>query len=686
MPERPLLIPGFRRILHGGDYNPDQWRKEPKILEEDDRLMKLAGVNALSVGIFSWTSYEPEEGRFTFDWLDETMDRMAAAGRRVILATPSAARPAWLARQYPEVRRVDKNGLREPYSGRHNHCWSSPVYRDKVRIINTKLAERYREHPALGMWHVSNELSGDCHCELCHAWFRRWLEERYQTLDGLNDAWWTSFWSHDYRSWEDVEPRDGAVDTLAVDFRRFNTDQVIDFLRWEMAPLRELTPGVPCTTNFMGLFSGFDYARAAEHLDLVADDQYPAYDGTDPEAWRIAVGVSFKDDLYRAMKPDRPWMVMESCPEAPQWKQPMRAKRPNVHRAEMLQALAHGAEGTCYFQWRKGRGGCEKFHGAVVDHVGHEHTRTFQAVAELGRSYERLEVMLGSTVEAKVAIVYDWEAHWAFDRSEGPDKRNHAYDRVCREHYQPFWQAGISVDVIASTRDFSGYDLLITPQLWMLKPGVAARIRAFVEQGGTWVATLYTGYCDPANRCFLGGFPGDGLAEVLGIWNEEWDVLGDSVTRVARALPGNPLGLTGLLEAREALEVIHARGSTVIAEYAEDYYARMPAMTKNSFGKGRAIYLAARFDEPSLAAIYRAIIARVGLKRNLGVDLPVGVTAQRRVSADKEFLFLFNFTTVPQTLDLESRAFESLIDGRNVTGPLELAPFGTEVLARPLGE
>jgi len=686
MPERPLLIPGFRRILHGGDYNPDQWLKEPKVLEEDDRLMKLAGVNALSVGIFSWTSYEPDEGRFTFDWLDETMDRMAAAGRRVILATPSAARPAWLARRYPEVRRVDKNGLREPYAGRHNHCWSSPVYRDKVRTINTKLAERYRAHPALGMWHVSNELSGDCHCELCHAWFRRWLEERYQTLDALNDAWWTSFWSHDYRSWEDVEPRDGAVDTLAVDWRRFNTDQVIDFLRWEMAPLRELTPGVPCTTNFMGLFSGFDYARAAEHLDLVADDQYPAYDGTDPEAWRVAVGVSFKDDLYRAMKPDRPWMVMESCPEAPQWKQPMRAKRPNVHRAEMLQALSHGAEGTCYFQWRKGRGGCEKFHGAVVDHVGHEHTRAFQTVAELGRSYERLEPLLGSTVEAKVAIVYDWEAHWAFDRSEGPDKRNHAYDRVCREHYQPFWQAGISVDVIASTRDFSSYDLLITPQLWMLKPGVAARIREFVAAGGTWVATLYTGYCDPANRCFLGGFPGDGLAEVLGIWNEEWDVLSDSVSRVARALPGNPLGLTGLLEAREALEVIHARGSTVIAEYAEDYYARMPALTKNTFGKGRAIYLAARFDEPSLAAIYRAIIARVGLKRNLRAELPIGVTAQRRVSAEQEFLFLFNFTTVPQTVDLENRAFESLLDGSNVTGALELAPFGAEVLARPRHE
>jgi beta-galactosidase len=398
------------------------------------------------------------------------------------------------------------------------------------------------------------------------------------------------------------------------------------------------------------------------------------------------VGISFKDDLYRAMKPDRPWMVMESCPEAPQWKQPMRAKRPNVHRAEMLQALAHGAEGTCYFQWRKGRGGCEKFHGAVVDHVGHEHTRTFQAVAELGRSYERLEVILGTVVEAKVAIVYDWEAHWAFDRSEGPDKRDHAYDRVCREHYLPFWKAGISVDVIASTRDFSGYQLLITPQLWMLKPGVAERLRAFVADGGTWVATLYTGYCDPHNRCFLGGFPGEGLSEVLGIWNEEWDVLGDGATRVARALAGNPLGLTGVLEAREALEVIHARGSTVIAEYAEDYYARMPAITKNYFGKGRACYLAARFDEAALGAFYGALISRVGIKRNLRVDLPLGVTAQRRVNDEREFIFLINFTPSVKTVDLGARKFESLSDGRDVTGRLELSAFGSEVLARSFSD
>ena len=673
-------MPGFRRILHGGDYDPDPWRGAPQILEEDQRLMRVAGVNTLTLGVFAWSSYEPEEGRFTFEWLDRAMDRAAAAGQRVILATPSGAKPPWLARRYAETRRIDRNGSREPYDGRHNHCWSSPIYREKVAIINARLAERYAGHPALGMWHLSNALGGECYCILCSEAFRAWLRERYGTLAALNDAWWSSFWSRGYAAWEEVEPRDGAVDALALDYRRFNTAQVIDFLKWEMRPLRELSPDVPCTTNFMGLFGGLDYARLSEVLDLVSDARYPAYDGTDPEAWRAAVGMSMKGDLYRAMKPGVPWMLLGSCPEAPPWKQPMRAKRPNVQRTEMLQALAHGAEGTCCFAWRKGRGGREKFHGAVVDHVGHENTRAFAAVATLGREYERLAPLLGSTTPAEVALVYDWEVHWAFDRSEGPDHRNAAYDRTCVEHYRPFWQAGISVDVLDSSRSFDGYEILVTPQLFLLKPGVAERIRSFVEAGGTWVATLYTGYCDDANRCFLGGFPGSGLGEVLGIWNEEWDVLGGDDSRTLRAVDNPVLGLAGSLRAVEALEILHARGATVLAEHTADYYAGHPAITANAFGRGHAYYLGARFDEASLDAFYRPLFDKLALRPNLDVRLPRGVTVQRRVLDAHEFLFVMNFTSLEQRVELGTRELRRLSDDARVTGTLVLEPFASAVL------
>jgi beta-galactosidase len=523
MTERPLLIPGFRRILHGGDYNPDQWQRYPEVLAEDYRLMRLAGCNTFTLGVFAWTSYEPEEGHFTFDWLDRVMDRMAEEGHKVVLATPSGAKPAWMSAKYPEIRRVLKSGLREPHTGRHNHCWSSPVYREKVAVINRKLAERYGAHPALGMWHVSNELAGECYCELCVAAYQRWLEAKYGTLDALNHAWWAEFWSKTCTRWDQIDPRDGSLDGQSLDFRRFTNHALVDFMLWEMKPLRELTPGVPCTTNFMGTFGWNDYARIAEHVDLVADDQYPGYDGSSAALPDVAMTVSFKNDLYRCFKPDRPWMLMESTPDAQQWREPMRLKRPNLHRAEMLQALAHGAEGTCYFQWRKGRGGLEKLHGAVVDHAGHEHTRVFQHVAALGREYERLEPILGSVIENQVAFVYDWDVRWGYEYTSGADRRNNAYDRTCYAHYRPFWQSGVGVDVIGSERDFSGYKLLVTPQLWLLKPGVAERIRKFVEAGGTWVATQYTGYCDEHNRMLFGGLPGQGLGSVLGIWNEEYD-------------------------------------------------------------------------------------------------------------------------------------------------------------------
>lgn len=271
------LIKRFPHLLHGGDYNPDQWLDQPEIIQEDFRLMALAGCNTFSIGIFSWSSYEPEEGVFSFTWLDAIMNRLAEQGYNALLATPSAARPAWMAKQYPEVRRVDGGGRREPYNSRHNQCWSSPVYREKVGLINRKLAERYRGHPALAAWHVSNEYTPGCFCDLCLASFHGWLERRYHTLDRLNAAWWTGFWSHRYSAWDEVDPRDSCVDGLAVDWKRFLTWQCCDFMRHEIAPLRELTPEIPVTTNMMELNDfGLDYWRVAEVCDFIANDSYPS--------------------------------------------------------------------------------------------------------------------------------------------------------------------------------------------------------------------------------------------------------------------------------------------------------------------------------------------------------------------------------------------------------------------------
>jgi beta-galactosidase len=641
--------------------------------------MDLAGCNTFAIGIFAWTSYEPKEGEYDFGWLDRMMDRLAAAGHKAVLATPSGAKPAWLSHRYPEVRRVNKAGLREPHSGRHNHCWNSPVYRQKVAAIDRQLAKRYHGHPALGMWHISNEFSGECYCELCLAAWQRWLEARYGTVEALNDAWWTPFWSHSFTSFEQVDPRDGSVDALLLDHRRFSTDQVIDFVRWEIAALREFSPDVPCTTNYMGLFPWIDYAKIAEELDLVADDQYPRY-APDDELERSVLRVSFKDDLHRCFKPDRPWMLMESCPDAPQHRHPVRLKRPGLHQAEMLQALGHGAEGTCYFQWRKGRGGCEKLHGAVVDHVGHEHTRVFKEVAGLGVHYAKLAAIVGSTVPSQVALLYDWDVRWGFESSEGTRSKEDAYEHVAVEHHRALARHGVAVDVLSSERDFSAYKLVVAPQLWLLKPGVAERIAQFVRGGGTLIATYYTGVCDETNRCFTGGAPGAGLMPVFGIWNEETEWLPQGATRGVETVEEG-LGLGSSYRAAQVCAIVHLRGARALARYTEDFFRGTPALTENRFGAGTAYYQAAWLGPEFLSRFYADLVQRLGVERALEQELPDGVHVQRRVKDDREFLFVQNFSESSHTLRLTKANAVDLLQEQPLTGMLELPAWGSTVVS-----
>lgn len=684
MAPRPLLIPGYPRILHGGDYNPDQWLKTPEVISEDFRLMKLAGCNTFAVGIFAWTSYERQEGVFDFGWLDNVMDRMAAAGNKVVLATPSGAKPAWLAKKYPEVRRVAREGLREPHAGRHNQCWTSPVYREKVAEINARLAERYARHPALGMWHISNEYSGECYCELCIASFQGWLARRYGSIEALNDAWWTAFWSHTFTSFDEIDPRDLSVDSLKLDFRRYVSDITIDFMLAEIAALRRFSTDIPVTTNLMGTCTASNYSELVAELDLVADDQYPAYSPDSADLERDVLQVAFKDDLHRCFKPDRPWMLMESCPDAPQWRHPVQLKRPKLHQAEMLQALGHGAEGTCYFQWRKGRAGGEKLHGAVVDHVGHEHTRVFQGVAELGAHYEKLNEIIGSQAQAEVALLYDWDVRFAFEAAEGVRSQRGEYLSAAVDHYTPFARHGVTVDVLAVERDFSRYKLVIAPQLWMFAPGVAERIRRYVEAGGTFLTTYYSGYCDRTNRCFLGGFPGDGMIRVLGIWNEETDWLPDGSKRRALTRPeAADLQLKSEYATRELCALVKLQGATSLLDYADDFYAGTPALTRNRYGAGTAYYQAAQLAAPFLHDFYGALIEQLGLHRGLGRELPAGVAVQRRVGPSHQYLFLQNFSKQEQQLPLPAAGYFDLLRQSEVPGVLQLGAWDSTVLRGP---
>ena len=492
------LLKNFPHMLHGGDYNPDQWQNYSKIINEDMRLIPLAHCNAMSINIFSWTTLEPEEGAYNFSWLDDIMNRLDQHGIKAVLATPSGARPAWMSQAHPEVLRVNADRTRNLHGMRHNHCYTSPYYRMKVQEMNRRLAERYGKHPALILWHISNEYGGECHCELCQEAFRNWLKEKYHNdLDALNSVYWTKFWSHTYTDWSQIESPsplgETAVHGLTLDWKRFVTDQTISFIENEIAPLKETSPDIPVTTNLMGTYDGLNYFRVKNVIDIVSWDNYPDWHVGNDVA--LAKNIAFMHDLNRSLK-DKPFLMMESTPSMVNWKEINKLKRPGMHMLSSMQAIAHGADSVQYFQWRKSRGSVEKLHGAVVDHCGHEHTRVFRDVAEVGKLLEKLDDIVGSRTPVETAVVFDWENRWAISDLQGMGRHTKKPEETCVAHYGTFWDKGINVDIIDSQCDFSKYRLVVAPMLYMLRPGVEKKIEAYVKNGGVIVCTycclLYT--------------------------------------------------------------------------------------------------------------------------------------------------------------------------------------------------
>ena len=500
------VTPKYPHMLHGGDYNPDQWIDYPEILEKDIELMKKAHINNVSLGIFSWAHLEPKKDEFDFGWMDEVITRLYEAGIYVNLATPSGARPHWLAEEYPEVLRVDARGIRAHFGFRHNHCMTSPAYRERVRIINTKLAERYAAHPAVILWHISNEYGGECRCELCQEAFRGYLKEKYGTVDKMNHAWWARFWSHTYTSFDEVEApgeiSETAINGLWLDWWRFTTYQTTDFMKAEIAAVKAVNPDIPVTANMMGLYDGLCYPDMAEELDVISWDSYPDWHvpgGNIREAYK----ESFTHDYMRCLK-KRPFLLMECTPSTVNWRPVSKRKKPGMHRLAVLNAIGHGSESGLYFQIRQSRGSAEKMHSAVISHIGTENTRVFREVADLGADIEKISSLIyGSESPAQVAIIYDKENKWALNQSNGPRNIGLDYDNLCTQYYKYFWQKGIGVDVLDSRADFEEYKIVIAPMLYMFHNNIQQKLREFVQKGGVLLTTALTGVVDETDLCFM---------------------------------------------------------------------------------------------------------------------------------------------------------------------------------------
>ncbi|MBL8132287.1 MAG: beta-galactosidase [Anaerolineae bacterium] len=663
----PPVSPKAPMLWHGGDYNPEQWSRE--IWAEDFRLMQKAGITAATVGVFSWVSLQPSEDRFTFEWLDEVIDGLHAHGIHVILATPSAAPPAWMSQAYPETLRSDENGIRRQHGQRVNYCPNSSDYRRLSGEMARRLAERYGKHAALLLWHVSNEYGGACYCDTCAARFREWLQARYGTLDELNARWWTPFWSHTYTDWGQIMPPRRNAETLThglnVDYFRFMNDSQIACYRGERDILRAITPETPITTNLMGTYKPLDYRRWAKEMDVVAWDCYP-----NPN--HAASDIAFLHDLTRGLKDGQPFLLMEQTPSSQNWQEINALKRPGVLRLWSYLAVAHGADSVLYFQWRRGRGGCEKLHGAVVEHAGREDTRVFREVSQLGAELQTLgDSVIGAAVDAQVALLFDWDNWHALDDAVGPvrDKR---YLETVRKHYRALYSRNVPVDIVFPDSDLSRYKLLVAPMLYMVKPGVAEKIEALVANGGTFVSTYLSGLVDETDLAFENGYPGP-LSSVLGIWVEEIDALYPDQENTLVMSDGS-----GAYPCRHLADLLHTQGAEVLATYGSDFYAGMPALTRNAFGRGSAYYIASDPDQPFLNRLYGDLLVDQGI--TAAFRAPEGVEVAVRVKGEQSILFVLNHNASVATLDLGSKVLRDSLTGEMVSGILALDGYGVRIL------
>ncbi|SCE93104.1 beta-galactosidase [Micromonospora saelicesensis] len=673
-----MSLPLSAKVPFGGDYNPEQWPED--VWKQDYRLFDTARIDLVTLGVFDWALTQPAEGTYDFTLLDRIVERASAEGRGICLATGTGAHPPWLAKAYPEVTRTDFEGRKHRFGQRHNSCPSSPVFRRLSTELARRVARRYADTPAVLAWHVGNEYGGACYCALCAAGFRNWLRHRYGTLDALNEAWYTTFWSHTFTDWDEIEPPSAlsehwrgpdhtAFPGITLDYLRFTSDAMLTNFRDEKEAIRESSPTLPVTTNFMGMYRPIDYHRWAPHLDFVSWDNYPPDDGS-------AARMALTHDLMRGLKDGQPFWLMEQTPSCTACRDVNPLKRPGLMRLWSWQAVAHGADAVLFFQLRASRGASEKYHGAVIGHAGRSDTRVFREVAELGAELERLgPASLGARTPARVALLFDWDSWWALELSDGPS-RLVRYQQVVLAYHRALWDAGVDLDVVAVTADLSRYDVVVAPALHLLKGDLPQRLEAVATRGGSVLTTYLSGRVDENDQVFLMDVPGP-LGQLMGVRVDEWDARGPEVVNPVRLGDGAD---QVDVDARLLFELVIPQGAQVIGTYQADFYAGTPAVTRNSFGAGDGWYVAAGLDQAGVSWVVRQVLARHDL---LGPypDVPDLESAVRVAADGSRLLFLLNHRAEPVEVTARTGGVDLLTGDRTAAGgALRLPAYGVVVL------
>lgn len=649
------------RIWYGGDYNPDQWPEE--VWDDDVRLMKKAGVNLVSVGIFSWAKIETSEGVYDFDWLDRIIDKLGEAGIAVDLASATASPPMWLTQAHPEVLwKYYRGDVCQPGARQH---WrpTSPVFREYALKLCRAMAEHYKGNPYVVAWHVSNEYG--CHnrfdySEDAEHAFQQWCEERYGTIDAVNDAWGTAFWAQRMNDFSEIVPPrfigDGNFMNPGklLDFKRFSSDALKAFYIAERDALAEITPNLPLTTNFMVSASGsvLDYDDWGDEVDFVSNDHY--FIPGEAHLDELAFSASLVDGIARK----DPWFLMEHSTSAVNWREINYRKEPGQLVRDSLAHVAMGADAVCYFQWRQSKAGAEKFHSAMVPHAG-EDSAVFRDVCELGADLNKLsdEGILGSRLaKSRVAVVFDYESEWATEHTATPTQHVHHVDEPLA-WFRALADQGVTADVVPVRGAWDGYEMVVLPSVYLLSEETTRRVRDYVVGGGRLVVTYYTGISDEKDHVWLGGYPGT-IRDVVGVRVEEFMPMGNDFTGVP-----DRLELSNGAVAHDIVDVIGSvdESATVLATFKDNPWTGMdgvPAIVANTFGEGRSVYVGARLGREGLALSLPEILESLGMAEAGGNDGRV-LHVEREGADGSRFVFSLNRTHETVRVPVEGKVVVS---------------------------
>jgi beta-galactosidase len=655
-------LTGELGLLFGGDYNPEQWPRD--VWPEDVALMQAASVNLVTLGVFSWAELEPRPGEFELDWLGDVLDLLHAGGIAVDLATPTASPPPWLGLRWPETRAVTAGGVRLSHGSRNHFCPCSSVYRERALAIAGVLAERFASHPAVRMWHIGNEYGQVCHCDLCGTQFQAWLHQRYGALDELNRAWGTTFWSQHYDDWTEIVPPRAAPYLInpsqALDFRRFASDQLLALYTEQRDLVRQSAPATPVTTNFMGFHPLTDYWRWAPEVDVVADDTYG-----DPADEDSPLRQALAHDLMRGLAGGAPWIVMEQAAGAVNWRPHNVPKTPRRMRLDSLRAIARGADGSLFFQWRQSAFGAERFHTSLVPHAGPD-TRLHRAVRAHGAELRRLRHVVGARVHARTAFVFDWSSWWAAQEPAGPSDRLLVMDQLLA-YYRPLWRAGVAVDIVHPGGDLSAYDLVVAPQLYLVEDEDAQNLRGVIERGGVLLLGPFSGVADADAHVHLGRSPVP-FADLVGGSGEEFCPLPDAGVRVRSSALGD-------FTATVWGERLRCEDGEQVATFAGGDLDGSPAVLRRADPSGgEGWYVGTLPPQAVLDEIVARCVRSAGVLSAVALDvsspqLADGIEAVRR----GDVLFLLNSSAEERDVALVG-AHHDLLTGTDTTGAVLLGP------------